>query len=211
MFHKTLPKITSSYKFLDYLPCKIVYTNKYQIHIFFYFIRLLSENIQFHSHLCTEYLIYISALYKLRESAEISAVRYTNLNGIVYKINVNKVWFLIIIYTWWMSPFHQVFFHKMLTLSWWSWLAFFSPIISLGGGGVRPPPCISGDNAHKRMCYTCFWTNFLSLVQRNRIWIPETSTRAPRKLHDSRFWARSGATQTIKSNLMHFQSSEIKK
>ena len=31
--------------------------------------------------------IYISAVYKLRESAEISAVRYTNLNGIVYKKN----------------------------------------------------------------------------------------------------------------------------
>ena len=35
-----------------------------------------------HSYLCTEQLIYISAL-KLRESAEISAVRCTNLNGIV--------------------------------------------------------------------------------------------------------------------------------
>ena len=34
-----------------------------------------------HSHLCTEQLIYISLLYKLRESAEISAVRYTNING----------------------------------------------------------------------------------------------------------------------------------
>ena len=36
-----------------------------------------------HSYLCTEQLICISALSKLRESAEISAVRYINLNGIV--------------------------------------------------------------------------------------------------------------------------------
>ena len=35
------------------------------------------------SHLCTEKLMYTSALSKLRESAEISAVRYTNMNGIV--------------------------------------------------------------------------------------------------------------------------------
>ena len=32
-----------------------------------------------HSHLCSDQLVYISALSKLRESAEISAVRYTNL------------------------------------------------------------------------------------------------------------------------------------
>ena len=37
-----------------------------------------------HSHLCTEQLIYIPAPSKQRESAEISAVRYTNLNDIVY-------------------------------------------------------------------------------------------------------------------------------
>ena len=36
-----------------------------------------------HSDLCTEQLIYISALSRLRESAEISAVRYTYLNGTV--------------------------------------------------------------------------------------------------------------------------------
>ena len=36
-----------------------------------------------HSHLCTEWLIYLSAIHMLRESAEISAVRYTNLNGIL--------------------------------------------------------------------------------------------------------------------------------
>ena len=44
-----------------------------------------------HLHLCTEQLIYISALSKLRESAEISAVRYTNLYGIVlnYLFNYN--------------------------------------------------------------------------------------------------------------------------
>ena len=35
-----------------------------------------------HSHLCTEQLIYISMLSKLQESAEISAVWYTNMNGI---------------------------------------------------------------------------------------------------------------------------------
>ena len=35
-----------------------------------------------HLHLCIKQLIYISALSKLRESAEITAVRYTNLNGI---------------------------------------------------------------------------------------------------------------------------------
>ena len=38
-----------------------------------------------HSHLYTEQLIYISALSKLRESEDISAFRYTNLNGIVVK------------------------------------------------------------------------------------------------------------------------------
>ena len=38
-----------------------------------------------HSHLSTEQLmIYISALYKLRESAEISSIRYTNLKSIVH-------------------------------------------------------------------------------------------------------------------------------
>ena len=42
-------------------------------------------HIVFHSHLCTEQLInkHISVLSKLQESAEISAVRFTNLNGIV--------------------------------------------------------------------------------------------------------------------------------
>ena len=37
----------------------------------------------YHSNLCTEQLIYTSGLSKLRESAEILAVRYTNLHGIV--------------------------------------------------------------------------------------------------------------------------------
>ena len=37
----------------------------------------------YHSHFCTEQLICISALSELRESAEISSIRYTNLNGIV--------------------------------------------------------------------------------------------------------------------------------
>ena len=37
------------------------------------------------SHLCTEQLIHTSALSELRESAEISAVWYTNLTNIVLK------------------------------------------------------------------------------------------------------------------------------
>ena len=37
------------------------------------------------SQLCTEQLIYISTLSKLRESVVISADRYTNLNNIVHK------------------------------------------------------------------------------------------------------------------------------
>ena len=37
-----------------------------------------------HLNLCTEQLIHSTALSKLRESAEISAVRYTNLKGKVY-------------------------------------------------------------------------------------------------------------------------------
>ena len=41
------------------------------------------EEILCSSHLCTEQLIHISALSKLQESAEISTVRYTNLNGTV--------------------------------------------------------------------------------------------------------------------------------
>ena len=41
-----------------------------------------------YSHVCTEQLIYITALSKLQESAEISAVRYTNLNGSVPKPNL---------------------------------------------------------------------------------------------------------------------------
>ena len=40
--------------------------------------------ILWHSHLFTEQLINTSALSKLQESAEISAVRYTNLKGIVF-------------------------------------------------------------------------------------------------------------------------------
>ena len=42
-----------------------------------------------YSHLRTEQLIYISALSKLRESAETSAVLCTNLNGIVF---TKQIW-----------------------------------------------------------------------------------------------------------------------
>ena len=41
-----------------------------------------------------------------------------------------------------------------------------------------PPPGISEDKAHTRLCYTCLRTNFLSPIQWNRIWNPETSTSA---------------------------------
>ena len=42
-------------------------------------------NLLSHSHLCTEQLLYISALFKLlRESVDKSAVRHKNPNGIVY-------------------------------------------------------------------------------------------------------------------------------
>ena len=55
------------------------------------FIQLQSKKSFFllcHSHSSTKELIHISALSKLRESAEISAVRYTNLNSIVVKIKI---------------------------------------------------------------------------------------------------------------------------
>ena len=44
-----------------------------------------------HSHFCTEQLIYISALSKLQEGAEISAFRYKNLNGIVDEFTLAAV------------------------------------------------------------------------------------------------------------------------
>ena len=43
-----------------------------------------------YSHLRTEQLIHISALSKLRKSAEISAVRYTNMSDIVSKTLLMK-------------------------------------------------------------------------------------------------------------------------
>ena len=53
--------------------------NLKQIYLFFASFLLLC-----HSHLCTKQLIYTSLLYKLQESAAISAVWYTNQNGIVF-------------------------------------------------------------------------------------------------------------------------------
>ena len=44
-------------------------------------------NILCHSHFCTEqviYILYLYTIYKLRESAEKSAVRYTIVNYIIY-------------------------------------------------------------------------------------------------------------------------------
>ena len=43
-----------------------------------------------HSHLCTEQVINISALSKLREIAEISAVRYKNLKVIIQLISYKR-------------------------------------------------------------------------------------------------------------------------
>ena len=64
-----------------------IYVNKYStLNLSINFINNVynckyNHNILYYSHLCTEQLIYVSALSKLRESADISAVRYTNLNG----------------------------------------------------------------------------------------------------------------------------------
>ena len=67
---------------------------------------------QCHLYVCTELLIYISALSKLRESTDISAVRYTNLNGIVQQfVSVHcfnltqKLASLLLPYEWWSCLF----------------------------------------------------------------------------------------------------------
>ena len=46
--------------------------------------------------MCTEQQIYISALSRLQERADISAVRYTNLNGIVLSIFCKRNEYLFI-------------------------------------------------------------------------------------------------------------------
>ena len=51
-------------------------------------IHLMIDTILFHPLLCTKPLICISALSKLQEAAEISAVRYTIMTGIVDQIKV---------------------------------------------------------------------------------------------------------------------------
>ena len=42
-------------------------------------------------------------------------------------------------------------------------------LIKVGGRPLLPlPPGISGDNAHIRLCFTCFWTNVFSPIRNGR-------------------------------------------
>ena len=61
-----------------------------------------------------------------------------------------------------------------------------------GGGADSAPPGISGDNAHTRLCFTSFLTNFWGPIQWKKNWVPLTPTRSsirtPRFMVSSLLW-----------------------
>ena len=68
---------------------------------------------------------------------------------------------------------------------------------------LPPLSGISGDNAHPRLCFTSFWTNYLSPIQWKKNWVPETSTRSSIRTPRFTFLSFLWRITYIKPNLKH--------